>query len=430
MCDASLPEKLQVFSPESRPDTSDLIQAVLRASSSTYRSSKELGTARTRALHYFAFAICLGWHKGPQGEPDLLFEWSSKHAPEKPNLCFSAYVIHLSQGNTILCKSVGLKTIKDYVASVANIIKSFTGVDYRLTVQGESKIASPLKNVYDELARYETVPNRREPYTPEMHAIAEKTLLSEMHNSRPFSKYVVLTRWFGMGLQAGFRKSEWCQDHGMTDPRAPQMNHLKAPNNQTMAFCLGDVRVQNSAGKHFVGADILQTPKSSLRNTWLKWKTQKNKQHGEEKLFTSSQDDDKIGLGERMYDTIDTFVQLQKIDPNLDETTPLSVYLDYGTNTVKLITSSDVEDYMRSLAVAAYNLCPTKDKKKLMKWSCHSLRVGACVLLHTMGYDATSIQWILRWRSNTFMMYLRNVAILADQHRKDYNKALGMPFTF
>ena len=98
-----------------------------------------------------------------------------------------------------------------------------------------------------------------------------------------------------MGLQAGFRKSEWCQDHGMTDPWAPQKNHLKAPNNQTMAFCLGDVWVQNAAGKHFVGANILKTPKSSLRSTWLKWKTQKNKQHGEEKLFTSSVDDDRIG---------------------------------------------------------------------------------------------------------------------------------------
>jgi hypothetical protein len=262
-----------------------------------------------------------------------------------------------------------------------------------------------------------------------MHAIAEKTLLSEMR-LRPLGKYVAMTRWFGMGLQAGFRKSEWCQDHGITDPRVPQRNHLKPPNNQTMAFCLGDVRVQSRMGKHFVGRDILKTPKSSVRNTWLQWKTQKNGQHGEEKLFTSSQDVRKVGLGERMYDTIEMFTQLQEIDPNLDDTTPLSVYYDYDTKTVKLITSTDVEDYMRSLAVAAYNLCPVKDRKKLMKWSCHSLRVGACVLLHTMGYDATSIQWILRWRSQSFMMYLRNVAILADKHGKDFNKALGMPFTF
>jgi hypothetical protein len=30
-----------------------------------------------------------------------------------------------------------------------------------------------------------------------------------------------------------------------------------------------------------------------------------------------------------------------------------------------------------------------------------------------MGFSTVGIQWILRWRSTAFMVYLRNIAILA-----------------
>ena len=85
---------------------------------------------------------------------------------------------------------------------------------------------------------------------------------------------------------------------------------------------------------------------------------------------------------------------------------------------------------MRSLAVTVYNLHPTTNKKELQKWSSHSLRVGACVVLHSMGFSALDIQWLLRWRSNAFMAYLRNLAGLADRHNEAHDRAHAMPHLF
>eukprot|EP00957_Ditylum_brightwellii_P200101 15253970-Ditylum_brightwellii.AAC.1 len=46
----------------------------------------------------------------------------------------------------------------------------------------------------------------------------------------------------------------------------------------------------------------------------------------------------------------------------------------------------------------------------------HSIRVGACVLLHISGKDGDFIQLRLRWKSDTFRLYLRNTTLLAGQH--------------
>ena len=94
-----------------------------------------------------------------------------------------------------------------------------------------------------------------------------------------------------------------------------------------------------------------------------------------------------------------------------------------------LITSTDIETEMRSVAARVYKLDPIKDKEALQRWSSHSLRVGACVILHSMGITETQLKWLLRWRSDAFMVYLRNTAILANTQYETLDKASAMPHT-
>lgn len=82
---------------------------------------------------------------------------------------------------------------------------------------------------------------------------------------------------------------------------------------------------------------------------------------------------------------------------------------------------------MRSVAARVYKLDPIKDKEALQRWSSHSLRVGACVILHSMGITETQLKWLLRWRSDAFMVYLRNTAILANTQYETLDKASAMP---
>jgi hypothetical protein len=53
------------------------------------------------------------------------------------------------------------------------------------------------------------------------------------------------------------------------------------------------------------------------------------------------------------------------------------------------------------------------------------------VLLQEAGFSATQIQWLLRWRSLAFMMYLRNLPGLSLQQSMAINQNQGeMPNVF
>jgi hypothetical protein len=82
-----------------------------------------------------------------------------------------------------------------------------------------------------------------------------------------------------------------------------------------------------------------------------------------------------------------------------------------------------VENTMQELASKTYKLDPIRHKAELQRWSCHSLRVGACTILHSMGLTGTQIKWLLQWRSDAFMAYLRNLAVTANQQVLAFDKA-------
>ena len=82
---------------------------------------------------------------------------------------------------------------------------------------------------------------------------------------------------------------------------------------------------------------------------------------------------------------------------------------------------------MRAVASKTFHLHPTNDRDSLRLWSSHSLRVGACVLLHAMGFPPQDIKWLLRWMSDAFMAYLRNTAVLSQRQNQALDKAAAMP---
>ena len=116
----------------------------------------------------------------------------------------------------------------------------------------------------------------------------------------------------------------------------------------------------------------------------------------------------------------------------LTDTTPLFCYFDKTSRDVKLVTTPDIETFMRGLASTVFGLSRTKqeDVVALKRWGSHSLRVGAACVLHAMGFQPLDIQWLLRWRSLAFMAYLRNLAILSNRQHQALDKAATMPFLF
>jgi hypothetical protein len=258
-----------------------------------------------------------------------------------------------------------------------------------------------------------------------MH-IAARLLASRAHCD---SLACALTDGFEQGYCAGYRLSEWAQPSRQSDPLAPQLNHLVGAPIRTRAIVPDDLRVLTETMHQAKGLAILNYQSSQITKMWVKWRTQKNNQNGEEKLFAKNPTLGGFCFVTSAYRSLTRFQRLMELDPRIrPSATPLSVYWAFGPCCVKLISSYDIEQFMRRLASEVYHLHPAQHAKELSKWSSHSLRVGACVALHAMGFSPLDIQWLLRWRSTAFMAYLRNAAILAVRQYQALDKYAEQPF--
>ena len=109
-----------------------------------------------------------------------------------------------------------------------------------------------------------------------------------------------------------------------------------------------------------------------------------------------------------------------------NSTTPLAVYYA-GSGIVQSITANDIELVVRAAAAHVYNISPQTCQKELQLWSAHSMWVGVCVILHARGSPASQIQFILRWKSMAFLVYLRNLFFMASTQNKAIHDVSRMP---
>ena len=68
-------------------------------------------------------------------------------------------------------------------------------------------------------------------------------------------------------------------------------------------------------------------------------------------------------------------------------------------------------------------------KADLSRYSAHSLRVWACVLLDEAGMSPKFIISCLLWMGNSFQMYLRNIGIIQDKHHDILQEVVSQEVT-
>ena len=136
-------------------------------------------------------------------------------------------------------------------------------------------------------------------------------------------------------------------------------------------------------------------------------KRRRNGNHGESRMMSRNHSDPKLCAIEATHRILTRFVRLQ----GRMRGRPVAIHKGLDGRAVYL-TDAVITETMQNLASVVYKLVPGLDK---IKWSSHSLRVGACVLLHSNGFQDYQIRHLLRWKSNAFMAYLRNVTMLTTQ---------------
>jgi hypothetical protein len=359
-------------------------------------------------------------------DDDLLLEHQPEDSP-RGQFQLAMYAVHLSTGHSIYSRQIKAATIKEYVHAVATFLSVFSNRDFRKDCNRDRHMGKFLSDVYRDLQSYEGLPNRREPYTLQMQAVAWEELLVLLATN-PAALIVVLAYGFGIGLNCGWRLSEWAQPSGCRDPQRPQLNHLKE-GILTRAIVPVDISIETTDGRRATGVACLLIPMLLVYKIFVVYRTQKNGQHGEKRAHTLSANPtsphDPVNC---LYGLLRSFKYCMDRDPSIREDfTPLSVYWDPVANEARLVTADEIEAFMRALAVKTYHFDPKTDKKEIMRWSSHSLRVGGCVLLHAMGFSPQDIKWILRWLSEAFTAYLRNIAVLGQRQNKAFDQAAAMP---
>jgi nitrate reductase alpha subunit len=91
---------------------------------------------------------------------------------------------------------------------------------------------------------------------------------------------------------------------------------------------------------------------------------------------------------------------------------PIAVYKSKQGKTLYL-TGNKIAELLRA-AVRAIR--PDATKEELKRYSAHSLRVWACILLNEAGKSPEYIKKRLRWLGDSFRMYLRDTSIIQHQH--------------
>jgi hypothetical protein len=316
------------------------------------------------------------------------------------------YALHLSSGHSLKCKTLRVATNKKYLFDAATLVTSCGDRDPRYLEPNSKTFAPAIQVIYDEMARWEKVSdNVREPYTPAMQTHLDFLCTKE---TNPDSLLNVLRDFFLMGLYGGFRQSEWSQDTN-SNPSSPDQNHMRS----TQAFTIDDFSFFGPGDVRLSLEQAMSVPTKLLSSVDTCWRTQKNKQHGEKKRFSANiiSHNCYVAAAQR---TCQRFLRLRGAK---DTNTPLSIYVtSFGTQ--RLVTAKDISRCMQYLAGAVYHIT---DPTELSRFSAHSLRVGACVILHAQGLTESQIQFILRWRSLAFMAYLRNLTALSDRQNLAFN---------
>jgi hypothetical protein len=317
------------------------------------------------------------------------------------------YIVYLGMGHTLLCKTVKARTVKNYVSEAAKAIQNrrqqymhtHPGIILPwlspIRAHGETRLAPDISACYRELERWENMKDRREPLTIDM-IYYQKSLCRP---STPHSLEQVMMNWEVAGIYGGFCLAEWAQNENVE--RRDQVN--LTIDGFPMAFLISDLEFKGENNRRMTRHDAMQRP-YLVQQVIVRWRFQKNGNINEKKTFV------RVGGGDSTLCAVTAWMNIVQrwADLKLPEDHPLAVFTDTGLSTgkVEFITARHINDSLRAAATAVYDI---SDPKDLSRFSSHSIRVGACVALHAAGVSEQNIKFALRWKSNSFYTYLRNM---------------------
>ena len=320
--------------------------------------------------------------------------------PQARNYLLACYAVSLVKGDTIRGRILRHKTIKKYLDAAVKLFVRRGIADPRKAVDTDL-----VKIILDAVKQYEAVDARRAMISDEMIV----DILRRAAKNHPDSLTAALADWIVLGQYTGFRLSEWAQEVCSAYARVGHTSDASAMTRDDFVF----------KGPNGRTLDQHRLPTfEDIESVDIFWRHQKNGDNGEDIEYTRNRQHPQLCGVAAAFRIVARATRLNNPSHH-----PLGVYA--GRNGITFITGADTALFLRDVAATVFNPDPTKsrDTAALSRYSAHSIRVRAANILHRQGMSDSYIQKRLRWKSTTFLNYLRNTIYAADKH----NTAMGIP---
>ena len=327
------------------------------------------------------------------------------------------YCNYIAKGHTIYGLKVRLPTLKGYMKAMAEYTSMFCNRD--VTKQPNStqhevcwETHPKILAIYKDTKEWQGIPNRQDPLSFLMIEYLQQEAAAKHQDCMEDA----IVNWTTLGASTGFRGKEWCQpknpdDHGFELYDKPSAKF----DNRIYALCEEDMKFikNNRARKILTLREAVKVPASELIAVRIRWRYQKNGNHGEEIEFQKSNDKNKCAL-RAAYSIASRFVRLKA-----NRKHPLAIYKkNRGSRKYSYLIRKGVE---KKLQIAAwkthYTECETL-KESPAKITLHSVRILAAVILFADGATDSILMGRLRYKSDKFRIYYRNVPALSAVHSR------------
>ena len=308
--------------------------------------------------------------------------------PAARDYFLACYTVSLVQGETINGGPIRWVTIKHYLKAAHDLFPPDS------TWQSEHQFVSIILKA---VKSYEDVPRRRRMITDKMM----QWLIDEAGKCSMHSSTRAIVDWILLGRYTGFRASEWSQKSQTGYSRLDQ------PGNPSQAFTRLDFGFQGEDERRLTSSEISER---LIKYLVIIWRHQKNGDNGEKITFaddTVSPSHSATRAACRIYH--------RSLTLGMKDCEPMAVFKNERGQT-RFISDALVNALLRRAASAVLNL--KQGHAELQLWSTHSIRVTAANLLYRKQLSDNYIMTRLRWKSNAFLVYLRNTVHSADEHSK------------
>jgi len=200
----------------------------------------------------------------------------------------------------------------------------------------------------------------------------------------------------------GPRVSEYAQ----TSPTKIDYHVYPSGKKVIKAFTANDFVFYDKSGHIIKSQSLTAASADVVAKVKATWRIQKNRRNGQAITLSADVDHPKICPVRAALRLV-----LRARRCGQPDDLPVACYKNRGNLTY--LTGKRIAALFREAVKKEF---PNTPKDELSRYSAHSLRVWACVLLDEAGMSPEFIMSRLRWMGNSFRMYLRDTEAIQNKH--------------